>query len=81
MSYKLKNGYILTDEEIEERSKVYESGDWEGTLENIKVGRPTSFDEVLVTVPVKFPKSMVDKIDEISENRSDFIRRAVAGSL
>jgi len=81
MSYKLKNGYVLTDREIEERSREFECGDWEGTLTDIKVGRPPSFDETLVTIPVKFPKSMVDRIDELSENRSDFIRRAVAGYL
>jgi len=81
MSYKLKNGYILTDEEIERISKEYESGSWEGTLTDIKVGRPAIFDEALVTVPVKFPQSMVAKIDSMSDNRSDFIRRAVAGVL
>jgi len=81
MSYKLKSGYVLTDKEIEERSKEFEFGDWEGTLTDIKVGRPPAFDEALVTVPVKFPKSMVDRIDELSDNRSDFIRKAVAGYL
>ncbi len=81
MEYKLKSGYILTDEEIERRASEYESGKWKGTLEDIKVGRPAVYDETLVTVAVKFPKSMVDMIDEKSTNRSDFIRRAVANSL
>jgi len=81
MSYKLDNGYILTDAEIERISKEYEDGTWEGTLADIRIGRPKVFDEKLVTVPVKFPQSMVAKIDEMSENRSDFIRRAVAGVL
>jgi hypothetical protein len=81
MSYTLDNGYVLTDAEIERISKEYEEGTWEGTLTDIRIGRPKVFDEKLVTVPVKFPQSMVAKIDEMSENRSDFIRRAVAGAL
>jgi hypothetical protein len=81
MSYKLDNGYVLTDAESERISKKYEDGTWEDTLTDIRIGRPKVFDEKLITVPVKFPKSMVSKIDEMSDNRSDFIRRAVASAL
>ena len=30
--YKLANGYVLTDEEIEARAQQWESGSWEGGL-------------------------------------------------
>ncbi len=79
--YKLKNGQTLSDEEIEKESAEYENGTWKGSLTDIKIGRPAIFREELVTVPVKFPKSMVEMIDARSENRSDFIRKAVANSL
>lgn len=79
--YKLANGDILTDEEIERESAEYEAGTWEGRLENIRVGRPPLADEQMITVPVKFPASMVAAIDRRSGNRSDFIRRAVAATL
>ena len=79
--YELDNGYTLTDEEIEERAGEYESGDWEGRLEAIHAGRAPISDEPLVTVAVKFPASMVKAIDEKTDNRSDYIRRAVAATL
>ena len=79
--YRLANGYVLTDEEIEARSALYETGGWEGALEMIKPGRPALSDEEMVTVAVKMPSSMVAAIDKRNRNRSDFIRRAVAACL
>lgn len=79
--YELANGYTLTDEEIEKRAAEYESGTWEGRLESIHAGRAPISDEPLVTVAVKFPASMVAAIDSRTDNRSDYIRRAVAATL
>lgn len=79
--WKLADGGILTDEQIEQEAKEYEEGTWEGKLVGIQVGRPPLCGEELVTVPVKFPASMVAQIDCKSKNRSDFIRRAVAACL
>ncbi len=79
--YKLANGDVLTDEEIERECAEYESGTWEGHLEHIRVGRPSISDERMITVPVKFPVSMVAAIDRKTGNRSDYIRRAVAATL
>ena len=81
MEYKLANGYVLSDEEIEERASRYENGNWEGELEMIKPGRPSVSDEEMVTVAVKMPSSMVAAMDRKSNNRSDFIRKAVAACL
>ena len=53
-------------------------GEWTGEA---VVGRPRMCDEPLITVPVKFPESVVAQIDKRSNNRSDFIRKAVAASL
>lgn len=79
--YQLENGYLLSDEEIEERAAAYETGTWEGALESIHAGRPTAASEPLVAVVVKFPASMVAAIDSKTSNRSDYIRRAVAATL
>lgn len=38
--YKLKNGYVLTDEEIERRAAEWESDDAEMGLVPLRVGRP-----------------------------------------
>jgi len=37
VTYKLKNGYTLTDEEIKRTSEILESGTWEGTLTDVKI--------------------------------------------
>lgn len=79
--YRLASGGVLTDEDIERECAEYESGTWEGHLENIRVGRPAVSDEPLVTVAVRFPESMVEEMDRRSQNRSDYIRRAVAASF
>ncbi len=79
--WELPNGYILTDEEIERRAEEYESGTWEGRLELIHQGRPPVSSEPLVPVTVKFPASMLARIDAKAKNRSDYIRRVVAASL
>ena len=81
MEYKLANGYVLTDEEIERRAALYESGGWEGALELIKPGRPPITDEEMITVAVNMPASMVAAMDRKTKNRSDFIRKAVAACL
>lgn len=46
--YRLVNGSILTDEDIERECAEYESGEWPGRLENIRVGRPVEKDEPIV---------------------------------
>lgn len=79
--YILANGRVLTDEDIELECAEYESGAWEGRLENIRVGRPATKEEPLVSVVVKMPASMVAAVDAASVNRSDFIRHAVAAAL
>ena len=81
MEYVLASGEVLTDEEIDREAQEFETGTWEGHLERIHVGRPTEETEPMVTVPVRFPRSMVEAIDKLSSNRSDFVRRAVAACL
>ena len=83
MKYKLKSGAIVSDEDIEALSRDIEAGKlpgpgWSGEVVR---GRPRISDEALVTVPVKFPVSMVAAIDRKTNNRSDYIRKAVAATL
>lgn len=40
MEYRLANGSAITDEDIERECAEYESGSWEGSLVNFRVGRP-----------------------------------------
>lgn len=79
--YKLANGEVLTDEDIDRICKEFETESWAGRLQRIHQGPATVADEPLVSVTVKIPQSMVEAIDERSQNRSDFIRRAIAAAL
>lgn len=79
--YKLANGEVLTDEDIDRICKEFETESWAGRLQRIHQGPAAVADEPLVSVTVKIPQSMVEAIDERSQNRSDFIRRAIAAAL
>lgn len=79
--HKLANGTTITEADIDRLCKEFEPRSWVGRLERIHRGLGPITAEPLVTVPVKFPKSMVEAINEQSTNRSDFIRKAVVASL
>ena len=82
MKYKLKSGAVVTDGDIEFMVEAIERGDLPGEWTGeVVVGRPRLSDEKLITVPVKFPASVVAQIDRVSKNRSDFIRKAVSAYL
>ncbi|MFY9263315.1 MAG: ribbon-helix-helix domain-containing protein [Arcanobacterium sp.] len=81
MKHMLADGSEISDEQLELEAREYEAGTWEGTLSNIRVGRPPIYEEALVSVTVKLPKNMLAAIDERTGNRSDFIRRALADAL
>lgn len=82
MNYKLKSGAIVTDKDIDVIAEACSRGELPGRWTGeVTVGRPRLSDEKLVTVPVKFPASVVAAIDRKATNRSDFIRQAVAAYL
>lgn len=61
--YKLADGSVLTDEDIERESVEFEQETWTGRLERIHVRPGVVADEPLVAVTVRFPASMVVAID------------------
>lgn len=79
--YKLANGALLTDADIDQLCAEFESESWAGRLDRIHHGLADISYEPLVTIAVKFPNSMVKAIDDQTKNRSDFIRKAVIASL
>ena len=40
MEYKLTDGSSVTDEKLEQIAEEFESGEWKGHLENIRVSLP-----------------------------------------
>lgn len=40
MEFRLANGTVITDEDIERECAEYESGSWEGPLTNLRAGSP-----------------------------------------
>lgn len=82
MNYKLKSGAVVSDKDIDAIAEACARGELPGTWTGeVTVGRPRLSNEKLVTVPVKFPASVVAAIDRKTSNRSDFIRQAVAAQL
>ena len=82
MQYTLKSGAVVTDEDIKAMVAAIEKGKLPGEWSGAPiVGRPRISEERLITVPVKFPESVVAQIDAVSNNRSDFIRKAVVSCL
>lgn len=82
--YRIKGGQVLTYEDVERLGEACERSEYPGEPGEWIVrpqGRPSLADEPLVTVNVKFPRSMVAAIDSRTKNRSDFIRKAVAAAL
>ena len=78
--YKLANGYVLTDEEIEARAKEWEDGTWKGQLVELRAGRPRLSNEPNANLSFKCPRSgaeMIEKAAEISGvKKSTFMREA-----
>lgn len=71
MEYTLKSGVVVSDEDIRQMSEAIDRGElpghWSG---DVVRGRPKLSNEPLITVPVKFPKSVIDQIDAQTNNRS-----------
>ncbi len=78
--YRLANGEVLTDEDIDQICREFESESWAGRLRRIHQGPAAISDDPLVTVTVKIPRSRVEAIDGWAQNRSDFFRRAIVAA-
>lgn len=78
--YELANGYVLADEEIEQRAEQWEDGNWEGPLVTLHADRPRLSAEPSIRLSFKCPKSGADMIARAAEasgiKKSEFIRDA-----
>lgn len=78
--YELANGYILTDEEIERRAKIWEDETWEGPLVTLRAGRPRLSCEPNASLSFKCPESSAELIaraaKETGVKKSAFMRDA-----
>ena len=64
MEFRLANGTVITDEDIERECAEYESGSWTGALANLRVGRPRlSEGEANANLSFKCPKTGADLIE------------------
>lgn len=79
-SYKLANGHILTDEEIERRTAEWERDDVEIPLVEMRIGRPPLSVEPNANLSFKCPESGARLIARAAQiagvNKSAFIREA-----
>lgn len=79
-TFKLKNGYVLTDEEIEERAREWESGEWDGSLVKLRVGRPRLSLSENKNLSFKCPEEGAELIQRAANmqgvGKSEFLRSA-----
>lgn len=81
MEFRLANGTVITDEDIERECAEYESGSWTGALANLRVGRPRlSEGEANANLSFKCPKTGADLIERAATaygmRKSEFLRSA-----
>ena len=85
MVFKAKSGAEITDEMFEQMAEEWESGKWEGSLYDVKVGRPREFDEELRSVTFRLPASRLAALEAAAartgRSRSDLLRDAVDREL
>jgi hypothetical protein len=78
--YKLDNGYVLNDEEIERRAQEWEDGTWAGNLVEMRAGRPRLANEPNANLSFKCPKSGAEMIEKAAAlagvKKSAFMRDA-----
>lgn len=78
--YRLKSGYVLSDEEIERRASEWEDGTWEGRLVETRAGRPRLSEEPNANLSFKCPATDADMIaraaEALGEGKSAFMRDA-----
>lgn len=70
MEYRLANGSVITDEDIERECAEYESGSWEKSLVSLHVGRPSlSEGETNANLSFKCQKtgSDLDKVEDAAD--------------
>lgn len=78
--YKLANGHVLSEDEIEQRAKQWGDGSWSGGLTALRVGRPPLSDEPNANLSFKCPASAAELIERAAKaegvRKSEFIRSA-----
>lgn len=86
MNYKMENGKILTDDDFENMAAEYESGEWDGHLENVVMGVPRAEEgDELAVVSFRLSKSRLAAVEAAIANhgmsKSEFYRKAVDREL
>jgi hypothetical protein len=88
MPYRLADGTVLPDEQIDDLAEKVEHGELPGKAGKLLVGppgRPRISEEELVTIAFKVPRSRRDELDRAAaarnESRSEFLRDALDAAL
>ena len=79
-TYKLADGIVLTDLDIEEMAREWEEGTWEGPWVELRVGRPRLSEEPNANLSFKCPESSAAlsaaAAKELGVKKSAFMREA-----
>ena len=84
MEYKLTDGSSVTDEKLEQIAEEFESGEWKGHLENIRVSLPDR-EEPTKVLTFRLTASRAAAVKTAAKRagitQSDFIRHAIDREL
>lgn len=83
MEHKLMNGVAVTDEELERMASEFESGEWDGRLENVVLSVPRQEEATKVeTFRITSSRAAVKEATKAHGiTKSEFYRRAVDREL
>ena len=85
MEYRLRDGGTVDDGTLEEMAREWESGEWEGHLEDVVVDLPDPGEDALTTVSFRMPRSRLAAVEAAVQRagitKSEFYRRAVDREL
>ena len=75
----------LAADQIESIAQEFENGTWKGPVRRVPIGRPRIFDEELVTVSFRMPKSRALALRQLAQklgrSRSTLIRSTLEDLL
>lgn len=82
---KIMQEFGITDKQLDEEAKEYESGSWSGKTGEVVMGRPKLYDEDMETVSFRLPASRIRAIEAVvkrtGQSKSDFFRDAIDNAL
>lgn len=84
-TYRLKDGRAVTDEQLEDMAREFESGEWDGHLDNVVVGLPKPTPDEMTVESFRIQRARAEAVSAATKRhgmtKSEFYRLAVDREL